>query len=365
MNAYRQEIGRQEVLVGLDVGTSKVLAVSARVSIEGNAEIIGYGEARYSSGGLDKGVVVNVDDTVQAIKKAISNMEMMAPCGDISAVYTGLTGEHVRGDASRGIVAVKGGEVTDEDIRLVLDPAQVVPNRAVGKRILHITPKGYTVDGQSNIREPRGMLASRLEADVHVFSCEENIARNLERCINNAGYEVLGTSLSQIAVGKAVLADEEKEQGVCLVDIGAGTMEIAVFIGGAVRHTAMIPLCGCEATNDIALVLQISRLHAERIKTEYGSALAQMVAADETLPPIQMAGKSVNIHRQLLAQIIEARYRELFMLIEDVLTKSGYQERVPMGMVLTGGAACMNGLKVLAEESFHRHVRILLSLIPT
>lgn len=360
MDAHMEKTGLKEVLVGLDIGTSKVLAVSGRLNDKGQTEIIGYGAGYYDSVGLNKGVVVNVEDTAKAIRKAVSNMEMMAPCGDIKAVYTGLTGEHIRGYNACGIVAIKGSEVADQDISSALNPAQVVLPGDSGKRILHIIPQSYIVDEYSSIKEPRGMLGNRLEAKVHVVACDENITRNLERCVNSAELDVLGIALNQIAVGDAVLTDEEKELGACLVDIGAGTIDIAIFTEGTIQHTAMIPLGGCEVTNDLSLVFKISRAQAEDIKLKYGCASPQMVPADEALPPLEVGGgaKPLEIQRQLVAQIIEARYRELFTLIADLLERSGFGERIVAGLILTGGAACMPGLKELAEESFCHHVCI-------
>ena len=357
MNTYR-ELKTQKVIVGLDIGTSKVAVVSASIAENGVVEIIGYGKGDYQSVGvINQGVIVNVEDASQAIRSAIGNMELMAPCGDITAVYTGLTGEHAKSCSSRGIVGVKNPEVTTEDVVQVLDPAQVVPIELRGHRILHITPQGYLVDGQSGIKEPRGMLGNRLEAKVHVAACDENVARNLERCIESCQLEVLNIALNAIATSGAVLLQEEKDLGVCLIDIGAGTTDIAVFANGALQHVDMIPLGGREVTNDIASGLRLARAPAEELKVNHGCALQQLVDTDDVLP-IEASGQALEIPRHLLAQISEARYSELFGLIQTSLNDNGYMDGVINSIILTGGAVCMEGIKPLAEEVFQKQIRI-------
>lgn len=357
MNAYK-DFGVQKVIVGLDVGTSGVAVASATITDAGVVEIIGYGKVNYPSAEvINDGVIANVANAKQAIRQAIDEMELMAPCGDITEVYVGLTGEHVKGCHSCGIGEVQSTEVTDEDISQVLDPAQVAPIETHGCRILHITPQSYRVDNQGGIKEPRGMLGNKLEAKVHVVACDEKIARNLEQCIKSCRLKVRDIALNTIAASNAVLSQEEKDLGACLIDIGAGTADIAVFAHGAVQHVEMMPLGGREVTSDIAYGLQLTRTVAEKLKISHGCALQQLVAENDILS-IKVDGKTLDISRHFMAKISEARYRELFELTHASLDANGYMDGVINSIILTGGAVCMEGIEALAEEVFHKQIRI-------
>lgn len=348
----------QDVVIGLDIGTSKVLASAGIVDMSGEMEVIGVGYA--NSKGLDKGVVINIDEAAKSIRQAIDNLELMVPaCGEVRSIYAGLTGKHVKSYNAQGVVAVRDREVATEDIDRALDPAQVVSTQTGRNRVLHIIPQEYIVDDQRGVKEPQSMLGSRLEAKVHVVTCAANIAKNLEKCIEHAGLKLEGMMLNSLAVSDAVLTQEEKNNGVCLIDIGAGTSDIAVFSEGTVKHTDMIPLAGRAVSNDISYVLQIPMAEAEPIKLRYGTAFSKQTPVSEILRIKRFNSKDVcNLKRALLAQIIEARYKELFGIIRNLLKRTGYENRLVSGLVLTGGAAGMDGLKQLAEEIFQKQVRI-------
>ncbi len=345
----------RRLIVGLDIGTSKVAAIVGEITVDGDIEIIGIGSHR--SRGLKKGVVVNIESTVQSIQRAVEEAELMAGC-HIEEVYAGIAGSHVRSLNSHGIVAIRDREVFPQDIERVIDAAQAVAIPA-DQKVLHILPQEYLVDNQEGVREPLGMSGVRLEAKVHLVTCAVNAAQNVEKCIERCGLKVKDVILEQLASSYAVLSDDERELGVCLVDIGGGTTDIAVFTDGAIRHTAVIPIAGDQVTNDIAMALRTPTQNAEEIKIKYACALTQLARADETIKVPGVGDKPPKeLSRQALAEVVEPRYDELFTLVQAELRRSGFEDLVAAGIVLTGGSSKMEGVIELAEEIFHMPVSL-------
>ena len=342
-------------IVGLDIGTSKVVALVGEVDADGNLEIIGIGT--HKSTGLRKGVVVNIESTVQSIQRAIEEAELMAGC-QIHSVYAGIAGSHIRSLNSHGIVAIRDREVQAADVERVIDAAQAVAIPA-DQKVLHILPQEYIIDNQEGVREPLGMSGVRLEAKVHLVTCAVNAVQNIEKCIRRCGLEVDDIILEQLASSYSVLTDDEKELGVCLVDIGGGTTDIAVFTEGSIKHTAVIPIAGDQVTNDIAMALRTPTPSAEEIKIKYACALTQLARADEIIK-VPGVGERISreLSRQALAEVVEPRYDELFTLIQAELRRSGFEDLVAAGIVLTGGTARIEGAVELAEEIFHMPVRV-------
>ena len=339
-----------EKIVALDIGTNKVAAIVAEITPDGQIEIIGIGS--HPSHGLKKGVVVNIESTVQSIQRAVEEAELMAGCR-IQSVYAGIAGSHIRSINSHGNVAVREREVTRQDIERVLDAAQAMAIPA-DQRILHVLPQEYVIDHQDGVREPLGMSGVRLEARVHMVTCAVNASQNIEKCIERCGLRVNDIILEQLASSYAVLTDDERDLGVCLVDIGGGTTDIAVFTDGAIRHTAVIPIAGDQVTNDIAMALRTPTQSAEEVKIKYACALAQLAGPDEMIKVPGVGDKpSRELSRQALAEVVEPRYDELFGLIQDELRRSGFENLIAAGVVLTGGASKMEGVIELAEEIFH------------
>jgi cell division protein FtsA len=343
------------MIVGLDIGTSKVVSIVGEVSPEGNVEIVGIGS--HPSRGLKKGVVVNIESTVQSIQRSVEEAELMAGC-QIHSVYAGIAGSHIRSLNSHGIVAIRDREVFQPDIDRVIDAAQAVAIPA-DQKILHILPQEYVIDTQEGVKEPLGMSGVRLEAKVHLVTCAINAAQNIEKCIRKCGLEVEDIILEQLASGLSVLTEDEKELGVCLVDIGGGTTDIAVFTDGAIRHTAVIPIAGDQVTNDIAMALRTPTQNAEEIKIKYACALASLAGENETIkvPGVGDRGDR-DLSRQALTEVVEPRYDELFTLVQAELRRSGFEDLVAAGVVLTGGSSKIEGVVELAEEIFHMPVRI-------
>ena len=347
--------GEATRIVGLDIGTSKVAAIAAEISPDGALEVIGLGS--YPSRGLKKGVVVNIESTVASIQRAVEEAELMAGC-QIDAVYAGIAGSHVRSINSHGIVAVRDREVYPQDVERVIDAAQAMAIPA-DQKILHILPQEYVIDNQEGVKEPLGMSGVRLEAKVHLVTCAVNAAQNIEKCIERCGLTVKDVILEQLASSYSVLTDDERDLGVCLVDIGGGTTDIAVFTDGAIRHTAVIPIAGDQVTNDIAMALRTPTQNAEEIKIKYACALTQLARPDETIKVPGVGDKPAKeLSRQALAEVVEPRYDELFTLIQAELRRSGFEDLVAAGIVLTGGAAKMEGVIELAEEIFHMPVSL-------
>jgi cell division protein FtsA len=345
----------KKMIVGLDIGTSKVVAIVGEIGLEGSIEVVGIGS--HPSKGMKKGVVVNIESTVQSIQRAVEEAELMAGC-QIHSVYVGIAGSHIRSLNSNGIVAIKDREVYGLDLERVIDAAQAVAIPA-DQKILHILPQEYVIDNQEGIKEPMGMSGVRLEAKVHLVTCAVNAAQNIEKCIRRCGLEVEEIILEQLASSYSVLTDDERELGVCLVDIGGGTTDIAIFTDGSIRHTGVIPIAGDQVTNDIAMALRTPTQHAEEIKIRYACALTQLAGADETIKVPSVGDRPPrDLSRQALAEVVEPRYDELFTLVQAELRRSGFEDLVPAGVVLSGGTSKMEGVVELAEEIFHMPVRV-------
>jgi len=344
-----------KMIVGLDIGTSKVVAIVGEQNDDGDIEIIGIGS--HPSNGLKKGVVVNIESTVQSIQRAIEEAELMAGC-EIHSVYAGIAGNHIRSLNSHGIVAIREREVMPADVERVIDAARAVAIPA-DQKILHVLPQEYVIDTQEGVKEPLGMSGVRLEAKVHLVTCAVNAAQNIEKCIQRCGLVVEDVILEQLASSYAVLTDDERELGVCIVDIGGGTSDIAVFTEGSIRHTANIPIAGDQVTNDIAMALRTPTQYAEDIKIKYACALTQLAGLDETIKVPSVGDRPPrDLSRQALAEVVEPRYDELFTLVQAELRRSGFEDLIAAGIVLTGGTSKMHGVVELAEEIFHVPVRL-------
>jgi len=345
----------RNLIVGLDIGTSKVAAIVGEVNEDGEIEVIGIGT--HPSRGLKKGVVVNLETTVQSIQRAIEEAELMSGCR-IHSVYAGIAGSHISSMNSHGIVAIKDKEVTQNDVDRVIDSARAVAIPA-DQKILHILPQEFVIDRQEGIKEPIGMSGIRLEARVHIVTGAVSAAQNIVKCIRRCGLEVEDIILEQLASCSAVLSEDEKDLGVCLVDIGGGTTDIAVFTDGAIRHTAVIPIAGDQVTNDIAVALRTPTQHAEEIKVKHACALTQLANLDDTIEVPSIGDRpSRQISRLNLAEIVEPRYEELLLLVQAELRRSGFEDLIAAGIVLSGGSARVEGLVELAEEIFHMPVRL-------
>ncbi|MGH8524579.1 MAG: cell division protein FtsA, partial [Gammaproteobacteria bacterium] len=345
----------KSLLVGLDIGTSKVVAIVGEIASDGTVEVIGVG--LNPSRGLKKGVVVNIESTVQSIQRAIEEAELMAGC-EIRSVYAGIAGSHIRSLNSHGIVAIRDSEVTHSDVERVIDAARAVAIPA-DQKILHVLPQEFVIDSQEGIREPIGMSGVRLEAKVHVVTGAVSAAQNIIKCVKRCGLEVDDMILQQLASAQTVLTEDEKDLGVCVADIGGGTTDIAVYIDGAIQHTAVIPIAGDQVTNDIAVALRTPTHNAEEIKIKYACALTQLASPEETIEVPSVGDRPPRrLMRQTLAEVVEPRFEELFSLIQAELKRSGYEEMMAAGIVLTGGSSKMEGAIELAEEVFHRQVRL-------
>jgi cell division protein FtsA len=343
------------LIVGLDIGTSKVVAIVGEVTVEGDIEIIGIGTQ--PSRGLKKGVVVNIESTVQSIQRAVEEAELMAGC-QIRSVFAGIAGSHIRSINSHGIVAIKEKEVTTADVARVIEAAKAVAIPA-DQRILHVLPQEFIIDSSEGIRDPISMSGVRLEAKVHLVTGAVSAAQNIIKCVRRCGLEVDDVILEQLASSCSVLTDDEKELGVCLVDIGGGTTDIAVFSDGAIRHTAVIPIAGDQVTNDIAVALRTPTQYANDLKIRYACALRQLATDDETIEVPSVGDREPRrLARQTLAEVVEPRYEELLGLVQAELRRSGFEQICAAGVVLTGGSSKMEGVIELAEEIFHMPVRL-------
>jgi cell division protein FtsA len=345
----------RNLIVALDIGTSKVVAIVAEISPEGRIEVIGLGSS--ASRGLKRGVVVNIESTVQSIQRAIEEAELMAGC-EINTVYTGIAGSHVKSLNSHGIVAIRDKEVSATDVERVIDAARAVAIPA-DQQVLHVLPQEFIIDSQEGIPDPIGMAGVRLEAKVHLVTGAVSAAQNIVKCVQRCGLSVDDIVLEQLASSYAVLTEDEKELGICIVDMGGGTTDIAVFCGGAIQHTAVIPIAGTQVTNDIAVSLRTPAQYAEEIKIKYACALSQLANPDETIEVPSVGDRPPRrLARQTLAEVVEPRYEELFQLVRRELRRSGFEELIAEGIVLTGGSAKMEGAIDLAEEVFHMPVRL-------
>ena len=345
----------KNLIIGLDIGTSKVVAIVAELMADGSMNVIGLGQ--HVSRGLKKGVVINIDSTVNAIQRAIEEAELMADC-TIKNVFTGIAGSHVQSINARGMVKIKDAEVTQADVARVIETAQAIALPS-DQQILHILTQEYIIDGQEDVREPLGMSGMKLEVKVHIVTGAVAAAQNIVKSIKRCGLEVMDLILQPLASSEAVLTEDEKELGVCLVDIGGGTTDIAVFKQGAIRHTAVIPIAGDQITNDVAVALRTPTQSAEDIKIKHGCALRQLADPREV---VEVQGTDGREGRQLslqtLAEVIEPRVVELYEFVLAELRRSGLEEMIASGIVITGGSAMMKGMVELGEEIFHMPVRL-------
>ena len=345
---------KENIIVGLDVGTTKICAVVGEV-VEGNKiDIIGIGTS--PSKGLRKGVVTNIESTVESIKKAVEEAELMAGV-EINSVYAGIAGGHIKSFNSRGVIAIKNKEVTHADINRVIDAARAVAI-PLDREVLHVIPQEFIIDEQDGIKEPLGMSGVRLEAEVHIVTGAVTSAQNIIKSVNRAGLHVIDIILQPLASSEAVLTSDEKELGVAVVDIGGGTTDIATFVNGSLWHTAVLGIGGNHLTNDVAVGLRTPASEAEKIKVKYGCALTSMVKEDETIEVPSVGGRPPRVvSRQVLSEIIEPRAEEIFSLVQRELKKTGYEELVASGAVITGGAAIMEGMTEVAERIMDMPVR--------
>jgi len=343
----------KDLVVGLDIGTAKIMVVVAEVQTNGELKLAGLGVS--ASHGLKRGVVVNIDATVQSIQQALKEAELMADCR-IARVYTGITGSHIRGINSSGMVAIKDREVTPTDVARVIETAKAI-NISTDQRLLLVEPQEFVIDGQE-VKEPIGMSGIRLEAKVHIVTGAQSAAENIIKCVRRCGLEVDQLMLNPLASSQAILTDDEKELGVALVDIGAGTTDVAIFAGGAIRHTAVIPIAGDLITSDIAMALRTPTKDAEDIKVESGCAKQLLADPDQQVEVPGLGDRGPRmLGRQALAGVIEPRVEEIFALVQQVVRDSGFEEVLSSGIVLTGGSAVMPGMVELGEDIFLKPVR--------
>lgn len=344
---------RDNLIVGLDIGTTKICAIVGNVTEDG-IDIVGIGSS--PSRGMRKGVVINIESTVESIKKAVSEAELMAGC-EIRSVYAGIAGGHIKGFNSQGVIAIKNREVTSEDVKRVIDAAKAIAI-PMDREVIHILPQEFIIDDQDGIREPLGMSGVRLEARVHIVTGAVASAQNIVKACNRAGLDVADIVLEQLASSEAVLSADEKELGVALVDIGGGTTDIAIFVDGAIKHTSVLSLGGNHLTNDIAVGLRTPMAEAEKIKQKYGCCMASLVGKEETIEVPSVGGRKPRVlSRQLLAEILEPRVEEIFTLVNREIMKSGFEDLIASGVVITGGTTILEGMPELAEQVFNLPVR--------
>ncbi|HQN64031.1 MAG TPA: cell division protein FtsA [Methylophilus sp.] len=345
----------KNLIVGLDIGTSKIVTIVAELLPDGSLKVIGLGQ--HISRGLKKGVVVNIDSTMQAIQRSLEEAELMADC-KINTVYTGIAGSHIRSLNSHGMVKIKDAEVSQMDVDRVVETARAVALPA-DQQILHILTQEFIIDGQEDVREPLGMSGMKLEVKVHIVTGAVAAAQNIVKCIKRCGLEVSDLILQPLASSVAVLTEDEKELGVCLVDIGGGTTDIAVFKNGSIRHTAVIPIAGDQITNDIAVAFRTPTQSAEDIKVKHACALRQLADPREIVEVPGVDGREPRqLSVQTLAEVVEPRVVELYEMVLQELRRSGMEEMIASGIVITGGSAMMRGMIELGEEIFHMPVRL-------
>jgi cell division protein FtsA len=345
----------KSLLVGLDIGTSKVVAIVAEHQPGEGINVIGVGS--HPSKGLKRGVVVDIESTVQSIQRAVEEAELMAGC-EIRSVYASISGSHIQSRNSPGVVAIRDKEVTAGDVERVMDAARAVAVPA-DQSVLHVLPQEFAIDEQEGIRDPVGMSGVRLETRAHLITCALSARQNLSKCVNRCGLTIDELILSPLASADAVLTPDEKELGICLVDIGAGTTDLAIFTQGAIRHTASLPIAGDLVTNDIAQAFRTPTQYAEEIKVRYACALTQLAGAEETIQVPSVGDRPPRrLARQMLAQVVQSRYEEIFSMVQGEIRRSGYESLIAAGVVLTGGASRMEGVVELAEELFQMPVRV-------
>lgn len=349
------KVPERKLIVGLDMGTSKVKAVVGELLDDGDISIVGVGS--HASKGMDKGGVNDLNLVVQSVQRAVDEMELMADCR-VSSVFMSISGRHVSCQNESGMVPINNQEVTQEDVDNVIHAARSVPI-AAERRLLHVLPQEFTIDVQEGIKNPIGMSGVRMEAAAHIITCADDMAKNLVKCVERCELSTDQIIFSALASSYAVLTDDEKELGVCVVDIGGGTMDMVVYTDGAIRHTAVIPVAGNQITSDIAKIFRTPISHAEEIKINYACALKDMVSMEENIEVPSVGGRpSRAMSRHTLAEVIEPRYQELFELIHEEIRASGFEEQIAAGIVLTGGTAKMEGAVEFAEEIFQMPVRV-------
>lgn len=345
---------KENIVVGLDIGTTKVCAIVGEVTEDG-IDIIGFGSA--PSKGLRKGVVINIAATEESIRRAVEDAENMAGC-QISSAYAGIAGGHIRGFNSHGIVAVKDGEITQADVNRVIDAAKAVAI-PLDREVIHVLPQQYIIDDQDGITEPLGMSAVRLEARVHIVTAALTSAQNIVKCANRANLHCPAIVLEQLASAEAVLTQDEKDLGVCLIDIGGGTTDIAIFNDGAVVHTAVLPLGGNHLTNDIAVGIRTPQDEAEKIKKRFGAAVAANVDREEMIEVPSVGGRKPRVlSRQILCEIIEPRVEEIFQLVREEIQNTGYEDLLASGVVVTGGTSMLTEITTIGENTLGLPVRL-------
>ena len=346
---------KNNYVVGLDIGTTKICCIIGEISHNNQVDIIGLGQ--YPSRGLRKGVVVNIDSTVESIKNAVEEAELMAGC-EIDSVFVGIAGGHINSLNSHGIVAAQGKEITQKDVDRVIDAAKAIAI-PLDREVIHVLPQEYIVDSQDGIKTPLGMSGIRLEAKVHIVTAAVTSAQNIVRCVNKAGLSVQDIVLEQLASSESVLSSDERELGVAMIDIGGGTSDLAIFYQEAIKHTYVLTIAGAQMTNDIAIGLRTPNQEAEKIKHAYGCALSALVAEDETIEVSSVGGREARaVSRQILSEILEARAKEMFEMLNHEINVSGFRDIVSSGVVLTGGASSLPGMGELAEEIFQLPVRV-------
>ncbi|SES99686.1 cell division protein FtsA [Thalassotalea agarivorans] len=345
----------RNLVVGLDIGTSKISVAVGEITHDNQLSIVGVGNQ--PSRGMDKGGVSDLNLVIQSIQRAINEAELMADC-HIDSVYLGISGKHISCQNENGMVPINDQEVIQEDVDNVIHTARSVPISAE-RRMLHVLPQEFSIDSQEGIKSPIGMSGVRMEAKVHIVTCANDMAKNLVKCVERCDVKADQLIFSALASSYAVLTDDEKELGICVVDIGAGTMDISVFTGGALRHTAVIPVAGNQVTSDIAKIFRTPLSHAEDIKVKYACALRQMVSMEENIEVPSVGGRPArSMSRHTLAEVVEPRYHELFELVQEELREAGLEEQIAAGYVLTGGTAKMEGVVEFAEEVFQMPVRV-------
>ena len=349
------KITERNLVVGLDIGTSKISVAVGEITPDNQLSIVGVGNQ--PARGMDKGGVNDLNLVIQSIQRAINEAELMADC-QISSIYLGISGKHISCQNENGMVPINDKEVTQEDVDNVIHTARSVPLSAE-RRMLHVLPQEYSIDCQDGIKSPIGMSGVRMEAKVHIVTCANDMAKNLVKCVERCNLSADQLIFSALASSYSILTDDEKELGICVVDMGAGTMDISIFTGGALRHTAVIPVAGNQVTSDIAKIFRTPLSHAEDIKVQYACALRHLVSMEESIDVPSVGGRPARtMSRHTLSEVVEPRYHELFELIQEEVREAGLEDQIAAGYVLTGGTAKMEGAVELAEEVFHVPVRL-------
>lgn len=349
------KITERNLVVGLDIGTSKISVAVGEITLDNQLSIVGVGNQ--PARGMDKGGVNDLNLVVQSVQRAINEAELMADC-QVSSIYLGISGKHISCQNENGMVPINDKEVTQEDVDNVIHTARSVPISAE-RRMLHVLPQEFSIDCQDGIKSPIGMSGVRMEAKVHIVTCANDMAKNLVKCVERCNLSADQLIFSALASSYSILTDDEKELGICVIDMGAGTMDISIFIGGALRHTAVIPVAGNQVTSDIAKIFRTPLSHAEEIKVQYACALRHLVSMEESIEVPSVGGRPARtMSRHTLSEVVEPRYQELFELIQEEVREAGLEDQIAAGYVLTGGTAKMEGVVEFAEEIFQMPVRI-------